>query len=281
MPPVREVPAAFLLPVGPIGRWGPSAAILPGECDQRLTVAGQDSPRTPAFDIHGLKRSFGHVQALKGVDLRVDHGECLAILGPNGAGKTTLLKVLATVMRPSGGEVLVDGMDLRSHAEDIRRRIGVVTHQTFLYANLTAYENLDFYSKLYDVTNRKERIHEVIAQVGMTSRINDRVGTFSRGMQQRISIARSVLHQPDIMLLDEPESGLDQEAVSLLWETLRGDRQQRRTILLITHSLERSLDVCDRLIILDRGQVVYQNNRAALDAAGLRDAYRQNTGVGL
>ena len=246
-----------------------------------MTTAGQNSSRTPAFDIRGLKRSFGHVQALKGVDLRVDHGECLAILGPNGAGKTTMIKVLSTVMRPSDGKVLIDGLDLRSHAEEIRRRIGVVTHQTFLYANLTAFENLAFYSRLYDVSDHKQRIREVVAQVGMTSRINDRVGTFSRGMQQRISIARSVLHQPDIMLLDEPESGLDQEAVSLLWETLRGDGQRRRTILLITHSLDRGLEVCDRLVILDRGQVVYQNSGDALDAAGLRDAYRQNTGVGL
>ncbi len=250
------------------------------ECDQRLT-AGQDSPRTPAFDIQGLKRSFGHFQALKGIDLRVAHEECLAIFGPNGAGKTTMIKVLATVMRPSGGKVFVDGLDLRSHAEDIRRRIGVVTHQTFLYANLTAYENLQFYSRLYDVPDHKQRIREVVARVGMTSRIHDRVGTFSRGMQQRISIARSVLHQPDIMLLDEPESGLDQEAVSLLWETLRGDGQRRRTILLITHSLERGLDVCDRLVILDRGRVAYENSGTALDVAGLRDAYRQNTGGGL
>ncbi len=250
------------------------------ERDQRLT-AGQDSPETPALDIKGLKRSFGHFQALKGIDLCVDRGECLAIFGPNGAGKTTMIKVLATVMRPSGGEVLVDGLDLRSHAEDIRRRIGVVTHQTFLYANLTAYENLDFYSKLYDVPDRKQRIHEVVAQVGMTSRIRDRVGTFSRGMQQRISIARAVLHQPDIMLLDEPESGLDQEAVSLLWETLRGDGRRLRTILLITHSLERGLEVCDRVVILDKGRLVYQSSRAALDDAGLRDAYRQNTGVSI
>ena len=245
-------------------------------------MAGQDSPPTPAFDIRGLKRSFGHFQALRGIDLRVDHGECLAIFGPNGAGKTTMIKVLATVMRPSGGEVFVDGLDLRSHAEDIRRRIGVVTHQTFLYGNLTAYENLDFYAKLYDVPDREKRIREVVAQVGMTSRIHDRVGTFSQGMQQRISIARSVIHQPDIMLLDEPESGLDQEAVSLLWETLRGDgRRRRRTILLITHSLERGLDVCDRLVILDRGQLVYQSSGATLDDAGLRDAYRQNTGGGI
>lgn len=237
------------------------------------------SGENPAFEIQGLTRSFGHFQALKGIDLRINHQECVAIFGPNGAGKTTMIKILATVMRPSGGKVLVDGLDLHEHAEDIRRRIGVVTHQTFLYGNLTAYENLDFYSKLYDVPNRKDRIREVVAQVGMTSRIHDRVGTFSQGMKQRISIARAVLHDPDIMLLDEPESGLDQEAVTLLWKTLYGDGRRRRTILLITHSLERGLDVSDRVVFLDKGRVVYENRRDALDEAALRQAYRDNTGV--
>ena len=246
------------------------------EREEKLAT-GQASS-APAFEIQGLKRLFGHFQALKGINLRVNHGECLAIFGPNGAGKTTMIKILATVMRPSGGKVFVDGLDLRERAEDIRRRIGVVTHQTFLYGNLTAYENLDFYSKLYDVPNRRERIREVVDQVGMTSRIHDRVGILSQGMRQRISIARAVLHQPDIVLLDEPESGLDQGAVTMLWETLRGG-QRRKTILLITHSLERGLDVCDRVVFLDKGKVVYENSHDALDEAALRQAYRDNTGV--
>ncbi len=233
-----------------------------------------------AFDIQGLKRSFGNHQALRGVDVQVAPGECLVIFGPNGAGKTTLVKVLATIMRPSSGKVLVDGIDLKENAEGVRRRIGVVTHQTFLYGSLTGYENLEFYGRLFDVPDHKSRIHEVVAQVGMTSRLHDRVNTLSRGMQQRFSIARAVLHRPDIMLLDEPESGLDQEAISLLWELMRVQGGERRTIILITHSLERGLELCDRLVILDRGNVVYENWGRALDVAGLKEAYRTRTGVG-
>jgi ABC-type multidrug transport system ATPase subunit len=233
-----------------------------------------------AFDIQGLTRTFGHHRALRGLDLQIEREECLAIFGPNGAGKTTLIKILATIMRPSGGRVLVEGIDLKGRPEDVRRHLGVVTHHTFLYANLTAYENLQFYSKLYDVPSPRDRIHEVIEQVGMTYRMNDRVGTFSRGMQQRISIARAVLHRPDIMLLDEPEAGLDQDAVELLWDIMRDDGGGKRTILLITHNLDRGLELCDRLVILDRGDVVYQNKGDALDLPGLREAYRSSTGVG-
>ena len=233
-----------------------------------------------AFDIRGLTRTFGHHRALRGLDLKVEREECLAIFGPNGAGKTTLIKILATIMRPSGGKVLVEGIDLKGRPEDIRRHLGVVTHHTFLYANLTAYENLEFYGKLYDVPSPKGRIHEVIEQVGMTSRMHDRVGTFSRGMQQRTSIARAVLHRPNIMLLDEPEAGLDQDAVELLWSILRDDGGGKRTILLITHSLDRGLELCDRLVILDRGGLVYENRGDALDISGLKEAYRTSTGVG-
>jgi ABC-type multidrug transport system ATPase subunit len=234
---------------------------------------------TPAVDVRGLTRHFGHHQALRGIDLRVEPEQCLAIFGPNGAGKTTLIKILATIMRPSAGSVTVGGLDLKGNAQDIRRRIGVVTHQTFLYGNLTVRENLDFYARLYDVPSRRERIQEVVARVGMTHRLHDRVSTLSRGMQQRISIARAVLHRPDIMLLDEPEAGLDQEAVSLLWRILR-EEEGRRTILLITHSLERGLELCDRLVILHSGRIVYESAGQALDLPGLREAYSLHTGLG-
>lgn len=243
-------------------------------------MGGGAASQALAFDVQGLTRSFGQHKALRGIDLKVEPEECLVVFGPNGAGKTTLVKILATIMRASSGRILVAGLDLKADAEDIRRRIGVVTHQTFLYSNLTAYENLEFYSRLYDVPARRERIEEVVSQVGMTSRLHDRVGTLSRGMQQRISIARAVLHKPDIMLLDEPEAGLDQEAVSLLWKILRTGGEGRRTMLLTTHSLERGLELCDRFVILDRGSIVYQNSGDALDTAGLREAYYLHTGVG-
>ncbi len=233
-----------------------------------------------AIKVQGLTKSFGNHLALRGIDLEVGQGESVVIFGPNGAGKTTLIKVLATIMNPSSGWVLIDGLSLKNNAEEIRRRIGVVTHHTFLYSNLTAYENLQFYSRMYDVPGHKERIHQVVAMVGMTSRLHDRVGTLSRGMQQRLSIARSLLHKPAIMLLDEPETGLDQQAASMLWEALRAEGEEKCTIVHTTHSLERGLELCDRLLILVQGKIAYEGSRQALDLADLRQLYQRCTGVG-
>ncbi|MFB0559049.1 MAG: ABC transporter ATP-binding protein [Dehalococcoidales bacterium] len=243
---------------------------------ERTSPASQ----TLVLQVQGLTKSFGSHLALRGVDLEVKPGESIVICGPNGAGKTTLIKVLATIMNPSSGRVLVDGLSLKGNAEEIRRRVGVVTHQTFLYSNLTAYENLRFYSRMYDVPTVKERIHEVVAMVGMTSRLYDRVGTLSRGMQQRLSIARSLLHKPSIMLLDEPETGLDQPAVSMLWEALQAEEEGKRTIILTTISLERGLELGERLLILNQGKIVYQGSTQASDLAELKQAYQHNTRVG-
>ena len=237
------------------------------------------APQAEAIKVQGLTKSFGDHQALRGVDLEVKEGESVVIFGPNGAGKTTLIKVLATIMKPSSGKVLVNGLDLKDNTEDVRRRIGVVTHQTFLYSNLTGYENLEFYGRMFDVPRRKERIHEVVAMVGMTSRLHDRVGTLSRGMQQRLSIARSVLHKPAIMLLDEPESGLDQQAMSMLWQALPAEDNKKPSIILTTHNLERGLELGDRLLILNRGKIVYERSRHVLDLTVLKEAYQQCTGV--
>lgn len=232
-----------------------------------------------AIEVQGLTKSFGNRLALRGVDLEVRWGESVVIFGPNGAGKTTLLKVLATIMNPSSGKVVINGLNLKNHAEEIRRRIGMVSHQTFLYSNLTAYENLKFYSRMYGVSRAEERIREVVAMVEMTSRLNDRVGTLSRGMQQRLSIARSLLHKPSIMLLDEPETGLDQQASSILWKALQREGEGKHTIILTTHNLERGLELAERLLILDKGKIVYQNIRQVLDLAGLKEAYQHSTRV--
>ncbi len=235
--------------------------------------------QAPAMEIQGLTKSFGNRRVLRGIDFVVERWESLVILGPNGAGKTTLIKMLATIMNPSSGRILVDGLSVKDNAEEIRRRIGVVTHQTFLYNNLTAYENLEFYSRMYDVPSFKGRIQEVVAMVGMTSRLYDRVGTLSRGMQQRLSIARSLLHKPTIMLLDEPETGLDQQAISMLWEALQGEEEGKRSIILTTHNLERGFELGERLLILDKGKIVYQGSREVLDLAGLKEAYEHSTRV--
>ena len=232
-----------------------------------------------AVKVEGVTKSFSNQLALRGIDLEVRRGESVVLFGPNGAGKTTLIKVLATITNPSSGRVLIDGLSLKNNAEEMRRRIGVVTHETFLYNNLTAYENLEFYSRMYDVPRRKERIQEVAAMVGMTSRLHDRVGTLSRGMQQRISIARSLLHRPAIMLLDEPETGLDQEAISMLWKALATEGERKRTVILTTHNLERGLELGERLLILDKGRIVYQGSRQDLDLLGLKEAYQHSTRV--
>ncbi len=232
-----------------------------------------------AIKVQGLTKSFGIHLALRGIDLEVRQGDSLVIFGPNGAGKTTLIKILSTIMNPSSGEVLVDGLSLKSSAEEIRHKIGVVSHQTFLYGNLTAYENLEFYSRMYDVPHPRERIREVLDMVDMTSRLYDRVGTFSRGMQQRISIARALLHKPAIMLLDEPETGLDQQATSLLWKALKAGGEGKGTIILTSHSLERGLQVCDQVAILVKGKIAFRQPRQGLDLAGLQEAYRRSIAV--
>lgn len=230
-----------------------------------------------AIRVQNLTKSFGGQLALRGIDLEVKPGESVVIFGPNGAGKSTLIKVLATIMNPSSGRITIDGLDLKSQAEEVRRRIGVVGHETFLYGNLTAYENLAFYCRMYDVPRARERIQEVGTMVGMTSRLHDRVDTLSRGMQQRISIARSLLHRPDIMLLDEPEAGLDQQSVARLWEGLQAEGERKRTIVLTTHSLERGLQLGERLLILARGKIVCQCSTQALDLAELKQVYQDVT----
>jgi heme ABC exporter ATP-binding subunit CcmA len=227
-----------------------------------------------AVEIQGLTKSFGPRTALRGIDLRVAAGSSVAIFGPNGAGKTTLIKILASILKPSSGNIRLDGRDIQKNTEEIRRFIGVITHQTFLYSNLTVYENLDFYGRMFDVPHRRERIHEVLDIVGLPSRIHDRVGTLSRGMQQRISIARLLLAKPRIILLDEPETGLDQQATALLWNALRLQGEEQYTIIHTTHNLARGFETCERMLILARGEIVFDRERSSMDLTDLTQAYQ-------
>ena len=237
--------------------------------------------RTVAVKVEGLTKSFGTRLTLRGIDLEINQGESVVIFGPNGAGKTTLLKVLATIMNPSSGKVIIAGLDTKESAEEARHLIGIVSHNTFLYGNLTAYENLDFYSRLYDVPVRQKRIHEVVEMVGMTPRLHNRVATLSRGMQQRLSIARSLLHKPSIMLLDEPETGLDRQANAMLWKIFQAEGEQKRTIVLTTHNLERGLELAGRVLILDKGMIVYDGAKQGLDLPALERVYQSSTGTEL
>ena len=228
--------------------------------------------------VRGLEKTFGNTVALCGVDLDVAGGEFLIVVGPNGAGKTTLIRVLATLSRPTAGEVRIGGLDPVHDAVAIRRRLGMVSHQPLLYEDLTAAENLAFYGRMYDVPNLPRRIKELLDQVGLIARGDDAVRTFSRGMQQRLAIARALLHDPPLLLMDEPFTGLDQQAAAMLSRVLENmSTSGTRTVVMTTHDLERGLAMGDRLVILARGQIVYQARRDELDAARLGDTYRRVT----
>ena len=164
----------------------------------------------------GVIKRFGAMTALRGIDLELQRGHCLGIFGPNGAGKTTLLRILATLVRPSAGTVCIAGYDAVKEAEKVRPLLGVLSHRTFLYSHLTASENLRFYGRMFGIQKLSERIAEVLQVVDLEAHAHQLVRTYSRGMQQRLAIARTILHYPKLLLLDEPYTGLDQHAASRL-----------------------------------------------------------------
>lgn len=235
---------------------------------------------TLAIEARGVEKSFGEHRALRGIDLEVKRDERLVIFGPNGAGKTTLLKILSTLVKPSAGQVRLDGMNIRDKPVQIRRRISLVSHQTFLYDNLTIYENLKFYGKMHEVADLEKRIREVVSWVGLEPRLHDRAGTLSRGLQQRASIARAVLHNPCILFLDEPEVGLDPQASAIVNDILGNISSGGRTVVMTTHNLERGLEMGDRILIIDRGRIVYQALRHELNDVNFRQVYHQCTETG-
>lgn len=230
---------------------------------------------TQAIEVRGLEKSFGEHRALRGIDLDVKRGECLVVFGPNGAGKTTLLKIISTLLKPSAGNVFLDGDDIRDKSTEIRRKLSLVSHQTFLYNDLTISENLKFYGKMYDIANLDTRIGEVTAWAQLESRLHDKVGTLSRGMQQRASLARAVLHNPSFLFLDEPEVGLDPHASDMVRDVLSDTDSGSRTVVITTHNLERGLELGDRIVIIDRGIIVYQASGQELTGVDFRQIYNR------
>jgi len=212
---------------------------------------------------------------LRGMDFRVERGEFVALLGPNGAGKTTFLRILSSLARPSLGEVKIAGYRLPREAAQVRARLGVVSHLPLLYGDLTAQENLEFYARMYGVSNRRQRIAEVLDLVGLASRRHDLVRAFSRGMQQRLAIGRAVLHNPEALLLDEPYTGLDQDASSMLDETLKSVAAQGRTVVMTSHDLARAEDLATRFDILSRGVIAASAARESLGNSNLLTFYKQ------
>jgi heme exporter protein A len=223
--------------------------------------------------MQGVTKRYAHVWALRGIDLELQQGRCLSIFGANGAGKSTLLKILATLTRPSAGTVTIAGYDVVREAEKVRPLLGVLGHRTFLYGDLTAQENLQFYGRLFGVDSTQSHIKDLLQLVGLEAQARQRVRTYSRGMQQRLAIARVLLHRPPLLLLDEPYTGLDQHAVVRLQEVLSDLRRAKRTIILSTHDLQRGFLVCDEIVMQSRGKIVYHDAVSNMDLPMLEQLY--------
>jgi heme exporter protein A len=217
----------------------------------------------PLITVEKLDKTFGARWALRGVSFTIQQGEIVALVGPNGAGKTTLLRIIGTLSRANAGRIHIGKIPIAEHANSARAAIGFVGHQTFMYDDLTAWENLNFYARLYDLPNIPQRIHAVAGQVGIENRLNDVTRTLSRGLQQRLTIARMLLHDPAVLLLDEPYTGLDQVAADLLDQIMMEAKREGRAILFSTHDLERGLAICDRAIIMKAGRIVHDLPRSA------------------
>jgi heme exporter protein A len=225
--------------------------------------------------VRKLVKRFGLKTVLRGVDFQVQPGEFVGLLGPNGAGKTTFLRILASLSRPSLGDVTIAGYKWPQQASQVRARLGVVSHLPLLYGDLSAEENLRFYARLYGITNYKLRINEVLELVGLETRRRDLVRTFSRGMGQRLAIGRAILHDPDVILFDEPYTGLDQDASSMLDDILKPPAAPGRTIVMTSHDLSRVEALATRFDILSRGVIVASATRSELRKASLLTFYKK------
>lgn len=226
----------------------------------------------PVIRLDKVEKWFGRTSALQGVNLTVQRGEFLVFLGRNGAGKSTLLRVVARLIRPNSGRVEVCGIDVLRHPEAGREKLGFVAHSSYLYRNLTAFENLQFFARLYGVSSAEDRVHQVLSWVGLEKSAQRPIHGFSRGMQQRLSIARATLHDPEILLLDEPFSGLDLEASELLGGWLKSFVTNGKTVLMATHDLEQGLQGARRWAFVDQGKIAEELTGTDTD---IRDRYKK------
>jgi heme exporter protein A len=235
----------------------------------------REGDRQPAIELDRVSKSFGGRTALAAVSLSIGAGETVAMLGPNGAGKTTLLRLVATLAKPTSGAVRIEGLDPARAGAEARRRVGFLSHRTLLYDDLTAEQNLRFYARMYDVGDADTRVAHLLDIVGLSARRHDLVRAYSRGMQQRLALARALLHRPSVLLLDEPYSGLDPVVTDTLTDLLGQLSGHGTTILLTTHDTDQALELGGRLLVLARGKLVYDTPHAQVDAAGFSRLYRQ------
>lgn len=219
----------------------------------------------------GVEKRFGHTVALGGIDLELSTGSSMAVLGPNGAGKSTLLRLMAGLGRPTAGKLEIAGAP--AYGRDARARVGLIADATFLYAQLTASENLVFTGRLYGVDDPRARADALLAEEGLSDVADRPAGTFSRGMAQRLAIARGLVHDPGIVLLDEPFTGLDRSSGERLADRLRRLHEQGRTLVLVTHDFARAAEVCGHALVLANGRIVHESRDGPGNAGALEAAY--------
>ncbi len=225
--------------------------------------------------IKNLCKDYDGRKALHNLSFTLQKGTFLSLFGPNGAGKSTLLRIIANLISPSSGRMEVKGFDLQEEPELFKMQLGVISHQSLLYEHMTALENLIFYGSLYKVNNPELRAEELLRLVELYPRRHSRVARFSRGMRQRLSIARALVNDPALLLLDEPFSGLDQYASTILAEQLGSLKNRERTVIMVTHNLDRGLAAATRVGILAGGRLAYLEERDSIDHLAFEDIYLQ------
>ncbi|GAH71791.1 unnamed protein product, partial [marine sediment metagenome] len=222
---------------------------------QGLGSQGKTRTAMNVIQIEGLTKQFDSLTVLDNISLQVEKGEVFGFLGPNGAGKTTTLRVLLGLLRPTSGRALVFGEDL-AHDERLRRRVGVLLENDGLYSRLTAYDNLSYYARLYEVANAAKRSEELLEFVGLHDRRDDRVGDFSTGMRRKLGVARALIHEPEALLFDEPTAGLDPEMQKMIRDLiLRLSETEGSTVFLNSHNLDEVQRLCSRVAILHKGRI--------------------------
>ena len=210
------------------------------------------------LEAKALKKSYGKIVAVDGVSLRAGASETIGLLGPNGAGKTTTISMIAGLLRPDSGEVLIDGSSLRGDTDPVKRKIGLVPQDMALFDELSALENLTFFGALYSMSGAplKKAIGEALSLVGLSDRAKDKVKGFSGGMKRRLNLAAALLHDPQILLLDEPTVGVDPQSRNAIFDNLETLKKRGKTLIYTTHYMEEAERLCDRIIIIDHGKVI-------------------------
>ncbi len=226
------------------------------------------------IQINNLSKSFGFKKVLDSIDLTFDKGDFVTLFGPNGAGKTTLIRILSTIIKGDDGFVSISDFDIKKQVRSIRKIIGLLSHESFLYENLSVSENLKFFAKLYDIKNSEESIKYKLNRIGVYSKRNELVRNLSSGMKQRVSIVRSLVHDPEIIFLDEPFVGLDIEGSENLLEIFKDFKKENKTALVTTHDLRLGLHECTKVVVINKGRIRFNELKENVDTDSFENTYK-------